>query len=145
MEFQDEAYYSTLLKEKYPDANEKLESNRRIDFVCMTIANNFFIIELKRPRHKLRKKDIEQAIDYRTFIEKLHGNEPTSANFVVAYIICGERNEDRIVADMAETYSAQRLIFVRTYGELLGNARRYHQEFIDKYDEMQKQGNSENA
>lgn len=145
MEFQDEVSYSRLLKEKYPDADEELESDRRIDFVCMNIANNFFIIELKRPRHKLRKKDIEQAIDYRTFIEKLQGNEPTSANSVVAYIICGERNEDRIVADMAEAYRAKQLIFIRTYHELLHNARNYHQEFINKYDEMQKQGNSENA
>jgi hypothetical protein len=140
MEFQDEAHYSALLKASYSDANEELESDRRIDFVCMTIANNFFIIELKRPRHKLRKKDIEQAIDYRTFIEKLHGNEATSANSVVAYIVCGERNEDRIVADMAEAYRAKGLIFVRTYSELLHNARSYHQEFIDRYDEMQETG-----
>ncbi|MFC1899554.1 ATP-binding protein [Chloroflexota bacterium] len=138
MEFQDEVYYSKLLEEKYPDSDEELESDRRIDFVCMTIANSFFIIELKRPWHKLRKKDIEQAIDYRTFVEKLQGSETTSANSVVAYIICGKQNEDRIVADMTEAYKTRQLIFVRTYSELLHNAKNYHQEFIDKYNEMQK-------
>lgn len=138
MEFKDEVYYSTLLGENYPDADEELESNRRIDFVCMIFANNFFIIELKRPRHKLRKKDIDQAIDYRTFVESLKGNEVTSATSTVAYIVCGERDDNRIVADMAETYRAKGHIFVRTYHELLNNARNYHQEFIDKYDEMKK-------
>jgi hypothetical protein len=44
------------------------------------------------------------------------------------------RNEDRIVEDMAEAYSAKRLIFVQTYSELLHNAKNYHQEFIDRYD-----------
>ena len=29
-------------------------------------------------------------------------------------------------------------IFVKTYTELLENAKKYHQEFIDRYEELQK-------
>jgi len=76
MEFKDEIYYSTLLREAFPDDEEELESNRRIDFLCTSLANSRFVLELKRPQHKIRLKDLLQADDYRTFVESKQGNEP---------------------------------------------------------------------
>lgn len=138
IEFEDEVYYSNLLREKYPDDDEELESNKRIDFLCTSLADNLFIIELKRPRHKIREKDILQADDYRTFVESLQGTDPTAVKTVVAYIICGERNPERKVASLADSLKRDGKVYIKTYPELLANARKYHREFIHKYDELQK-------
>ncbi len=143
MEFKDEIYYSTLLREAYPDDKEELESNRRIDFLCTSLVNSRFVLELKRPQHKIRLVDLLQADDYRTFVESKQGNEPEEEKTVVAYVICGERNYERKVASIEEALRGK--VYVRTYHDLLIRAQKYHQEFIDKYDEMQKHGNSENA
>jgi hypothetical protein len=137
IEFKDEVYYSQLLKEKYPDSDEKMESDRRIDFLCVGLASNFFIIELKKPAHKIRKKDIDQASDYRTFIENHFGNDPQGVKQIVAYVVCGERSDERITKEHVETYEKAGKIYVKTYGELLVSAKNYHREFIEKYDQIQ--------
>lgn len=141
MEFEDEVYYSNLLQEKYPDNDEELDSNRRIDFLCTSLAQNFFVIELKKPHHRLREKDILQANDYRTFVQSLQGNEPASSKTIVAYIICGDSNlTDRKVAGLADPLKAKGYIYIKTYSELLTNATKYHKEFIERYDQLQKRG-----
>jgi hypothetical protein len=137
MEFEDEVYYSELLKEKYPESEEVLEQDRRIDFLCTTLADILFVIELKRPKHRVSEKDLIQANDYRTFVESLQGNEQTAVHSVVAYIVCGERNSERRVASLTESLSMTHRIFVKTYSELLSNAKKYHKEFIEKYRALQ--------
>lgn len=139
IEFQDEVSYSDLLRKKYPD-KELTESNRRIDFVCTSVSNSRFIIELKRPRHTVNAKDIEQAAHYRAFLEGHIGNTPESASQVVAYIVGGKRSNDPFAQSQMNTYSTSRQIYVKTYSELLENAKTYHQEFIEKYEQLQRLG-----
>ena len=95
IEFRDEVTFSKLLKEKYPD-NELEESDRRIDFVCTSVSNNRFIIELKRPHHTINAKDIDQAAHYRAFLANHIGNEPASASQIVAYVVGGKRSRDSL-------------------------------------------------
>lgn len=137
IEFRDEVYYSSLLKEKYPE-NDELETDRRIDFLCTSLANSLFVIELKRPHHKVQEKDIVQANDYRTFIESIQGNDPETEKRVIAFIVCGEKNYDRIVAGHTEAFRKAGEIYIKTYHELLTNAKEYHKELIEKYEELQK-------
>ncbi|MDE0505181.1 MAG: ATP-binding protein [Candidatus Poribacteria bacterium] len=140
IEFKDEVSYSNLLKEKYP--NEELEeSNRRIDFICTSVSNNRFIIELKRPQHTINAKDIKQAAAYRAFLKNHIGNSLESASQVVAYIVGGKRSNDNFAQSEMETYSKSGEIYVKTYSELLENAKKYHQEFIEKYEQLQELGN----
>ena len=136
IEFRDEVTYSKLLREKYPE-NKLEESNRRIDFVCTSVSNSRFIIELKRPWHNITHKDLLQAADYRSFLQEHIGNTPGSANHVDAYVIGGKYASDRLTRDEIETRRKSG-IFVKTYAELLENAKQYHQEFIDRYQELQK-------
>jgi hypothetical protein len=140
IEFKDEIYYSQLLKEKYNnDINEPLEANRRIDFLCTGLGNNFFVIELKKPEFKIRAKDIYQAIDYRSFIQKHFGNSIHSYKTVIAYVVTGYSNdEDAPLKDLIDAYSSKGTIFVKTYHELLTNAKSYHKEFIDRYEALEK-------
>lgn len=140
MEFDDEVYFSKLLKEKFPDTDEKLESNRRIDFLCTDVSEHRFIIELKRPQHKIRYKDIDQAKEYRIFVEGLSGTDDTLSNKrIIAYIIVGNKRDvnDKTKNEMKLNYNAGD-IYVKTYTDLLLQAKRYHAEFIDKYESMNK-------
>lgn len=141
IEFQDEVYYSNLLKEKYPEKKLR-ESDRRIDFVCTSVSNSRFIIELKRPQHTVNAKDIEQAADYRAFLENHIGNTPESASQVVAYIVGGKRSSNHFAQSQMQTYRTSGQIYVKMYSELLENAKTYHQEFIEKYEQLQNLGNS---
>lgn len=140
IEFQDEVYYSSLLREEYPE-KELNESDRRIDFVCTSVSNSRFIIELKRPRHTINADDMAQAEDYKSFLENHIGNTLEAASQVVAYIVGGKRSSDRVAQSRMETYRKSGGIYVKTYGELLENAKTYHQEFIEKYEQLQKLGN----
>lgn len=138
IEFKDEVYFSKLLKDRYPDSDEEIEADRRIDFLCTSMANNRFIIELKRPSQHLREKDLKQAQEYRLFVEQHSSTEPLSKKSVVAYIICGRSNPvNPTVRELSEMFEKEGKIFIRTYGELLEQARKFHSEFIETYEKLQ--------
>jgi hypothetical protein len=138
IEFEDEVYYSNLLREKYPEEDIKVDSDKRIDFLCTTLANTLFIIELKRPHHTITEKNILQANEYRSFVQKLQGSDKSSVNQVVAYIICGNRNNRDAVKDLVNQVEKSGDIYIKTYHELLTKAQKYHKEFIDKYNNFRK-------
>jgi len=138
IEFEDEKTYSNLLKEKFNEKDVKLETDKRIDFLCTSIANSFFIIELKRPHHVITAKDIEQANEYAAFIEKHMGTGKFSSSQIVTYVVCGQRNTSPSVERMIKTYDKAGDIYIRTYSELLTIAQKYHKEFIKKYDDFRK-------
>ncbi|MBL7960026.1 ATP-binding protein [bacterium] len=135
-EFKDEIHFSDLLKQEFSEADEPV-TDRRIDFLCTSVANNRFVIELKRPKHRLRKKDIEQAQDYRLFVEEHTGNDQFSSKDVVAYIVCGDRNRgNKKLEELVDMWQGKGKIYVSTYSDLLINAEKYHQEFIDSYEKL---------
>ena len=144
MEFRDEVTYSTLLKENFPD--QKLEeSNRRIDFLCNKLVNTLFVIELKRPHHTLTINDLDQAEDYVSFLrEKYRGNTPESVSNIEAYIIVGNLphgTSTRKVRLRMDALKSQK-IYVKLYSELLSEARRFHNEFIERYQKLKNKGES---
>lgn len=133
MNFQDEVTYSKLLREHFNDAD--LDGpDRRIDFLCQNFADSFFIIELKRPKTVINSKILDQALAYISFIRESLGNE--YGKNIYCYIIGGRLANSDEVKMKAESFRKSQLIYVKPYSELLDNARKYHQEFIDKYTEM---------
>ena len=135
MSFKDEVTFSSLLKEKYPD--ETLDINdRRIDFLCQRFADSFFIIELKRPKGTISHKEIVQALDYVNFIAQRLGNEKGTK--VCCYLIAERLVDTPSVTMTAEALQKGGSVYVKTYSELLANAKNYHNEFIEKYESMRK-------
>lgn len=133
MSFKDEVTFSSLLKEKYPD--ETLDINdRRIDFLCQRFADSFFIIELKRPKGTISHKEIMQALDYVNFIAQRLGNEKGTK--VCCYLIAERLVDTPSVTMTAEALQKGGSVYVKTYSELLANAKNYHNEFIEKYESM---------
>lgn len=136
--FRPELQYAKILKENFPE-KELDEKNRRIDFLCTSVSNHRFIIELKRPHHEIKLNDIDQAKDYRGFIEEYCNTDKFSPNKVIAFVVGGKINyDDRKTRDEIQSMQDTDKVYVRTYSQLLTNARNYHQEFIDRYEEIEK-------
>jgi len=136
MNFEDEVTYSKLLKNHFVEKKVP-EENKRIDFLCVDFAETTFIIELKRPKSPIGKKELLQGTEYVTFLRTKLGNE--FKKNVYCYII-GERfvkKDDLLV--LSEGLKTQG-IYLKTYTELLSSANKYHQEFIDRYDQLQNRG-----
>jgi hypothetical protein len=133
--FRHELQYAQILKKNYPE--ERLdEKNRRIDFLCTSVSNHKFIIELKRPNHKITKEDIEQAKDYRSFIEEKIPNDKFSPNKVIAYVVGGGISDDRLTKEEITTQQQADKVYIKTFVQLLEDARNYHSEFLSKYEDM---------
>jgi hypothetical protein len=135
MDFEDEVTYSQILRDQYPDSDEKLEEDRRIDFLCHNFVENMFIIELKRPSKVLGEKELLQALNYNTFMQKHLGNE--SHCNITCYIIGKQLSSKPSVQALAKSLKESNSVVVRTYTELLNSAIGYHKEFIDKYESLQ--------
>jgi len=135
--FRHEVQYVKLLKEKFPDDLLE-EKNRRIDFLCTSVANHRFVIELKRPQHQITLKDIDQAKDYRSFVEEHTDVNKFSPSRVISYIVGGKINyDDRKTRDEIDTIQNADKVYVKTYNQLLTDARNYHLEFIQRYEELE--------
>lgn len=136
-QWQDEARFSTLLKEKFPD--EKLvESDRRIDFMAIGVGDTVHVIELKRPQYSVRGRDFEQLANYVGFIKNLIGNDSgKSYRSVAGYLVVGSRSNDPGVREMTSTYENSRY-YIRTYEDLVSSARHLHRHFVDKLEEFER-------
>lgn len=135
--FRHEAQYVKLLEENYLEKD--LEPiNRRIDFLCTSVSNNRFVIEIKRPNHRITKKDIEQAKDYRSFMSDRCNTDPKSPNKVVAYLVGGYISDDRLTRQEVDTQQQVDHVYVKTFNQLLSDAKNYHLEFIERYENIQK-------
>ena len=136
--FKDEVTYSELLRENFKE-DEEPEENKRIDFLCIDLADTIFIIELKRPKIKANDKYLDQALKYSSFIREKKGNDPNfSQRTIKTYLICDGVVNVPSVREKAASYSETGRVYIKTYLELLQNARNYHQEFIDKYEKLKK-------
>lgn len=136
--FRHEVQYAQLLKENYPEEDLE-EKNRRIDFLCTSVSNHRFILEIKRPKHTISLKDIEQAKDYRSYIEDHLETSSTSPDRVIAYVVGGKiNNDDRKTRDEIDSMQKTDKVYVKTFNQLLTDALNYHKEFIDRYQQMNK-------
>lgn len=135
LEFEDEVTYTKLLKETYPD--ESLDqTDRRIDFLCSNaLWNILYVVEIKRSKYKVDQKALEQAYEYQAFLEEKYASE-SGFSRVVCYVIWWSRSSNDLFKRKEKTYAKSWEVFVKTYRELLEQAKEYHKEFIEKSNEL---------
>lgn len=137
--FEREVTFTELLKKEFSDDTE-IESNRRIDFLCTKSSGVVHIIELKRPNIKLTVKQIQQIAEYVEFIQK---KCPQSVDKVKGYLISDNMTYEpgaEIVREALESKD----IFVKSYSDLLAEARLYNKELYNHYkkiEAMKKENN----
>lgn len=133
--FESEISYSKILKEKFPD--KELEgSNRRIDFLCTNNSGLVHIIELKRPLIKIGVSEITQAAAYQEFLTNKYPEDITK---VVAFLISDNFNMDGTARSLANSLSNDGKLYLKSYSDLLQQAKRYHLQFIKIYKELNKE------
>ncbi len=134
--WQDEVWYSELLRKEFPEAKLE-ERNRRIDFVCIGVGDTVHVIELKRPSHKVNLGDIDQLIDYTTFVKERLGTDKTRGyRDPAGYIVAGEISDDRVTTEKIKLIENRRM-YVRRYDDLVVTARNLHAEFEEKLEEFE--------
>lgn len=136
LNFKDEITYSKLLKEHFKDETLPDEGDRRIDFLCHHFGDSFFIIELKRPDKVIGSKELDQALSYVSFIKSRLSNE--YGGNIYCYLIGKRLGSSEEVKLKAGSYMQSGTVYFKPYEALLSAARNYHQEFIDRYESMEK-------
>ena len=132
--FEREVTFTNLLKTQFPDNQEEIESNRRIDFLCTRSSGVVHVIELKRPNIKLTVKQIQQIAEY---VEFIRNKCPQSADKIKGYLI----SDNMIYEPGAETIREaleSKDIYVKSYTDLLAEARLYNKELYDRYTNIEK-------
>lgn len=130
--FDREVTFNKILKANFPD-EELNESNRRIDFLCSNVNGDVVIIELKRPAIKLSMKEIMQARKYEMFLLDKRKEEIKS---VQTFLISDRYDMDEEARDMYESHKTSGKLFIKTYTELIDQAKRYHKHFIELQEEI---------
>ena len=130
--FEREKTYSKILKDNFSD--EKLEgSNRRIDFLCNLVNGELIIIELKRPNIKIKTDELNQALAYKIFVQKHY-----KLDKVTTFLMSDRYDMDPIVKTNADSLEKSGDLFIRSYSDLLRDAKKFNQEFINKYEEIRE-------
>ena len=136
----DEKTYSQLLRDKFPEASDTLESDRRIDFLCVQEGTNLVVVEIKRPRSKVTVKELNQIEEYVSFMRD-YIQRTTDPDYqyeaVTGYLLCG---------DLVDTYQvrgkrrnlANSQIYVRRYMDLLNMVEGSHKKFLARYNQLRE-------
>lgn len=124
--------YSKLLRAQFPESEKTPEQERRLDLLGIRISSEINVVEIKRPKRKLARKDLEQIESY---VDWARGNllatgddAPRSAR---GLLIVGELNDKKDVQEKM-TRLAGDDIRVETYRDLLQRARQVYGEVQEK-------------
>ncbi|MBU5311863.1 ATP-binding protein [Tissierella carlieri] len=131
--FEREVTFARLLKDNFNDSHLE-QKNRRIDFLCTNQSGTVHIIELKRPNIKITQNEIQQISEYVEFIEtKFHD----SVNKVYGYLISDNMQFAPGISKMIDGLKTQG-IYVKSYSDLLNEAKNYNFEFIKLYEDIRE-------
>jgi hypothetical protein len=136
----NEVTYSQLLHNEFPEASDVLESDRRIDFLCVRESTNLVVVEIKRPESKASRKDLDQIADYvlfmRDYIERT--SDPNyKLEEVTGYLLCGDLVDTPHVRQKRKMLERSQ-IYVRRYIDLLDMVKRAHAEFLERYNQLRE-------
>ena len=127
------------MRDQFSDSDDIPEVDRRIDFLCVREGTHLVVVEIKRPKSRIRRKELDQIEDYVTFIEgQIRGTTDPNLQYkdVTGYLLCGDVVDDNEVQAKMERLS-QTKIYVRRYSDLLEMAEGLHTEFLKRYDQLQ--------
>ena len=98
-----------------------------MDFLCTNDGGLIRIIELKRPSIKITSVQLNQIAQYVEFIKNHY---PGNAQQVQGYLISDKMTYDPGVQLQIEALESKG-IYVKSYSDLLAEARRYNKQFYD--------------
>jgi len=136
----DEVTFSELLRKRFPDGDEP-EEDRRIDFLCVREGAILVVVEIKRPGVKASLKQLNQIRKYVAFMRDhtQRTNDPDwQYREVTGYLLVGDVVRGNFEVDDMCDMLAKSGIYIRRYGDLLGQVRKSHAEFLERYERLRK-------
>lgn len=130
--FKREVTFSSILKYNFPDQDLD-EPNRRIDFMCFSSNNEIHIWELKRPNIKIDDKYHSQIYRYQEFAMQKYPNYNIKTT-----LVSDNWSFDRGVELMFKDSINGGNFQIKSYTEMLRDAKNYHNDFIIKYNDLYK-------
>ena len=136
----DEVTYSQLLQDQFPEHDEVLESNRRIDFLCVREGTSLVVVEIKRPKSRASRKELDQIEEYVIFM-KDYIQRTTDPDYqykeVRGYLLCGDLVDTPYMRHRCQ-HLATSHIYVRRYIDLLDIVQQVHAEFLERYNQLRE-------
>ncbi|MBI1658853.1 MAG: ATP-binding protein [Thaumarchaeota archaeon] len=136
-QWQHEKHFSDLLKDNFPD-EELEETDRRIDFLSIGVGDTVHVVELKRPGYRVKDRDLVQLTKYVGFVKdrlgNVHGRGYADA---AGYLVVGKRSTDSGTREFVQMAEKSRQ-YIKTYEDLITDARRLHRDFEEKLEEFEK-------
>lgn len=100
------------------------------------VNSELIIIELKRPSIKISLKEIQQARRYERFILKNHKQAIEMG--VKTYLISDRFDMEDEAKDFYESLEKDGKLYIRSYSDMLNQAKQYNREFIDKFNDVRE-------
>ena len=88
---------------------------------------------MKRPNIKISFKEIEQITQYKEFIKS---KCPDTVDEVKTILISENHDYGLGVKTMVDSLRSSGDFEIKSYSDLLDQARRYHSDFIDTFDKL---------
>lgn len=134
----DEISYTSLLREHFPQNSDVPETNRRIDFLCVSERTNLVVVEIKRPKSQASVDDLLQIERYVNFL-RARVRQSTDSRYedVTGYLLCGGLVNNDEVREKKDNLAAAR-IYIRMYTDLLDTVKRVHAEFLERYQKLRE-------
>ena len=134
----DEISYTSLLREHFPQNSDVPETNRRIDFLCVSERTNLVVVEIKRPKSQASWEDLDQIEDYVGFMrDRIKQTTESPYRDVTGYLLCGSLRDHYKVREKKDNLASAR-IYVKMYTDLLDTAKRVHAKFLKRYKELRE-------
>ena len=134
----DEISYTSLLREHFPQNSDVPETNRRIDFLCVSERTNLVVVEIKRPKSQASWEDLDQIEDYVGFMrDRVKQTTDSPYRDVTGYLLCGSLRDHYKVREKKDNLAAAR-IYIRMYTDLLDTVKRVHAEFLERYQKLRE-------
>ena len=135
-QWRDEVRYSKVLAGAYPKAGLD-EKDRQMDFLAIGVGDTIHVVELKRPGHRVNSGDMDQLLDYVTFVEEMLGNAPGGYKVVAGYIVASGIRDDRLTKVRVKEAASNRR-YVKTYEDLIVAAKNLHEDYEKKLREFER-------
>ena len=120
----------TILKQQFHHKTKAKDKTKRIDFFCLGELGRAFVIEVKRPKEKIGRTEIQQLEQYIDFLrrenEKITDKEKQKTFF--GYLIGSNYSEDtKGLRDRVHSDG----MYIQTWDTLLDTAKKSHKEFFE--------------
>lgn len=128
--------YTDLLRKNCVEPRTIDEKDRRIDILGYSVGGTVHVVELKRPKKTLSRKDLEQIEKYVDWARaNLLGTGADSPRYISGLLIVGQLSKDAAIQKKMERLAGDD-IRVETFDDLLDGANRIYGEVEKRLKEI---------